>query len=114
MIFRIGNGAKVAVEAVGTYPLRLLSGFRLDLKDCYFIPVASRNLIFIFMLAQDGFDFNFNKNFYFIYLQNKLIASNFLIDSLYYLHINANVNLNKQVVSTVDQKKFKNKINQKY
>ena len=34
MIIRIGNEEKVATEAVGTYPLRLPSGVRLDLKDC--------------------------------------------------------------------------------
>ena len=66
MILRIDNRAKITAEAVGTYPLRLPSGFKLDLKDCYFIPIANRNLIFISMLAQDGFDFN--QDFYFIYL----------------------------------------------
>ena len=68
VILWIDNGAKVIVEAVGTYSLRLPLEFRLDLKDCYFILVASQNLIFMFMLAQEGFEFNFNKNFYFIYL----------------------------------------------
>ena len=68
MILQIGNGAKVAAEAVGTYSLRLPSGFRLDLKDCYFVPVASRNLFSISMLAHDEFDFHFNKNFCSIYL----------------------------------------------
>ena len=69
MILQVGNRAKVAVEAVGTYPLRLPSNFRLDLKDCYYVLVASRNLIFISVLAQEGFEINFNKNFCFIYLQ---------------------------------------------
>ena len=59
----IDNGVKVTAEAVGTYSLRLSSEFRFDLKDYYFILVASQNLIFISVLAQDGFDFNFNKNF---------------------------------------------------
>ena len=47
----IGNGAKVATEAIGIYPLRLSSDFRLVLKDCYYVSVASRNLIFVFVLA---------------------------------------------------------------
>ena len=68
MILRIDNGAKITAEVIGTYPLRLLLGFRLDLKDCYFIFIASRNLISVSVLAQDGFEFNFNKNFYSIYL----------------------------------------------
>ena len=68
MILQISNGAKVTVEAVGTYLLQLPSEFKLDLKDYYFIPVACQNLIFVSMLAQDDFDFNFNKDIYFIYL----------------------------------------------
>ena len=95
MTLRISNGAKVTTEVVGTYPLRLLSGFRLDLKDCYFVSITIQNLIFVSVLAQDGFDFNFNKNFYSIYLWNKLVTHDLLMDSLYHLHIDANVNLNE-------------------
>ena len=41
MIFQIDSGAKVAVEVVGTYPLRLPSDVRLDLKDYYYVLVTS-------------------------------------------------------------------------
>ena len=41
MIFQVDNRTKVTVEAIGTYSLRLSLGFRLDLKDYYFISVAS-------------------------------------------------------------------------
>ena len=68
MILRISNGAKVAAEAVGTYPLRLSSGVRLHLKDYYYVPVASQNLISVSVLAQEGFEIYFNKDFYCIYL----------------------------------------------
>ena len=68
MIFWIGNGAKITAEIISTYPLRLPSDFRLDLKDCYFIPVASQNLIFMPVPAQKVFEISFNKNFYSIYL----------------------------------------------
>ena len=43
-----------------------------------------------------------------------MIAHDLLIDSLYHLHVDTNVNLNEQIVSTVGQKRSKNKINQKY
>ena len=66
------------------------------------------------MLAQNGFDFNFNKDFCSIYLWNKLVARGLLIDSLYHLYIDGNVNLNEKIVSAVGQKRSKNKINQKY
>ena len=47
------------------------------------------------VLAQDGFEFNFKKDFYNIYLRNKLIARALLIDSLYYLYSDAFMNINK-------------------
>ena len=58
---RVSNRARVAVVAVGTYPLRLPSGLSLIFKDCYYKSVASRNLIFISVLAQDNYNFHFNK-----------------------------------------------------
>ena len=109
MILQIDNGAKIIAEVMILF--RLSSKFRLDLKDCYFISVASQNLISVSMLAQDGFKFNFNKNFYSIYLWNKLVARDLLIDSLYHLHTDANVNLNKQIVNIIGQKRSRDKIN---
>ena len=94
MILRVGNEAKIAAEAIGTYLLRLLSGVRLDLKDCYYVPVASRNLIFVSVLAQEGLKLVSIK-IYFIYLRNKLVAGDLLIDSLYHLYVDVNVNLNE-------------------
>ena len=68
MILRIDNKTKVAAEVVGTYLLQLLSDFRLDLKDYYYILVASQNLISVSVLAQKSFEIYFNKDFCFIYL----------------------------------------------
>ena len=68
IILRISNGVKIVAEAIEIYPFWLPSGFRLALKDCYFVPVASQNLIFISVLAQKEFVFNFNKDFCLIYL----------------------------------------------
>ena len=48
---RISNGARVAAVAMRTYSLRLSLKFSLLLKDCYYVPVASRNLISISILA---------------------------------------------------------------
>ena len=68
IILRVSNGAKIVTEIVDTYPLRLLSDVRLDLKDCYYISVASQNLIFMSVLPQEGFKIYLNKNFCSIYL----------------------------------------------
>ena len=68
MNLQIDNGSKITIEIVGTYPLRLPSGVRLDLKDHYYVSIASWNLISMSVLAQEGFEIYFNKNFYSIYL----------------------------------------------
>ena len=43
-----------------------------------------------------------------------MIARDLLINSLYHLHVDADVNLNKQIVSVVGQKRPRDEINQKY
>jgi hypothetical protein len=58
---RVGNGAKVAVLAVGTYHLSLPSGLFLELNNCYCIPALSKNIISSSCLEQvDGS--NISKN----------------------------------------------------
>ena len=48
MVLRVGNGATVAV---GTRSQILSLGQRLMLKDCYFVPEATKNLISVSVLA---------------------------------------------------------------
>ena len=43
-----------------------------------------------------------------------MVACDLLIDSLYHLHVNTNMNINEQVMNIVSQKRSKDKINQKY
>ena len=66
------------------------------------------------VLVQDEFIFNFNKDFYSIYLRNKLIARALLIDSLYYLYADASVNINEQLVKAVVHKRPRDDLNYKY
>ncbi|KAK8569289.1 hypothetical protein V6N12_007819 [Hibiscus sabdariffa] len=42
---RVGNGARVAALAVGTYVLSLPSGLVLNLENCYFVPSLTKNII---------------------------------------------------------------------
>ena len=90
---QIGNGAKVAAVSIGTYHLRLPLEISLILKDCYFVPVASKNLISISILVQDNYNFYFNKDICIIYFENKVVACAFLINGLYHLYMDASVNI---------------------
>ena len=91
MILCIENGARVATMAVGTYPLRLPSGLDLVLRDCYYVPAASRNLISVSCLAQEGYIISFLKDHCNILYERNKIASGFLIKDLYQLHIDVSI-----------------------
>ena len=97
--------------AVGTYPLRLPSDLSLILRNCYFVPGASRNLISISSLAQDNYVFNFNKDYCTIYLKNKMVGCDFLIDNLYHLHIDIFVNVTEQEVNAIGFKRPRDETN---
>ena len=82
-ILHIENGARIAVVAVGTYPFRLSSGLDLVLRDYYYVPTASRNLISISCLAQEGYVISFLKDHCNILYKRNKIISGFLINDLY-------------------------------
>ena len=91
MILHIKNGARVAAVAMETYPLQLSSGLDLVLRDCYYVLTASRNLISISCLAQEGYVISFLKDHYNILYERNKIANGFLINGLYQLHIDVSV-----------------------
>ena len=41
----VGNGARVVALAIGTYDLNFPSGLVLSLKNCYYVPAMSKNII---------------------------------------------------------------------
>ena len=54
---RVGNGAKVAALAVGSYCLSLPSGVLLNLNNCYYVSSINRDLISNLMLDSEGITF---------------------------------------------------------
>ena len=66
------------------------------------------------MLAQDNYNFYFNKDICSIYFRNKIITCTFLIDSLYHLHMDVSVNINEQIVNAIGSKRSRDRISQKY
>lgn len=59
---RVGNGARVAALAVGTYHLSLPSGLILELENCFYVPAICRNIISISCLDKKGFSFIIKDN----------------------------------------------------
>ena len=52
---QVGNGARVATLEIGNYSLSLPSGLVILLKNCYFVPAMSRNIISVSCLDMDGY-----------------------------------------------------------
>ena len=85
MDLRVGNGAKVAALAVGTYTLSLPSGLDLCLEDCYFVPSLTKNIISISCLDKIGFEIIIKNNCCSFYLNNVFYGSAQLNNGLYVL-----------------------------
>ena len=63
----MGNGARVAVLAVGVYDLNLPSGLVFQLKNFYYVSAVSRNIISVSCLDVGGFHFIIKNNIFSIY-----------------------------------------------
>ncbi|KAK8547478.1 hypothetical protein V6N12_031615 [Hibiscus sabdariffa] len=70
---RVGNGARVAALAVGTYVLSLPSGLILNLENCYFVPSLTKNIISVSCLDKIGFEIIIKNN-----------SCSFFYDNLFY------------------------------
>ena len=67
---RVANGAKVATLGVGNYCLSLPSRLLLELNNCYYVPAMNRNLISIYALDDEGFEFMIKNGSFSIFKDN--------------------------------------------
>jgi len=88
----VGDGKKVAVEAIGTFRLQIKIGFCLDLFGNFVVPSFRRNLFSISSLNKFGFSCSFGNNKVSLYQNSNLIGSGSLIDNLYMLDVNCSYN----------------------
>ena len=63
----MGNGARVIALDVGVYDLTFPSGLVFQLKNCYYVPIVSINIISASCLDVDGFHFIIKNNIFSIY-----------------------------------------------
>ena len=83
---RVGNGAKVAAIAVGTYYLSLPSGLVLELDECCYVPALTKNIISVSCFDKKGFSFIKNKCCS-VYLNDMFYCSAPLMNGLYILDL---------------------------
>ncbi|KAK8569291.1 hypothetical protein V6N12_007821 [Hibiscus sabdariffa] len=100
---RVGNGARVAALAVGTYVLSLPSGLNLNLKNCYFVPSLTKNIISVSYLEKIGFEIIIKNNSCSFFYNNLFYGSAQLINGLYILNQeNMIFNINTKKLKTND------------
>ena len=78
------------------------------------MPTASRNLISVSCLAQEGYVISFHKDHYNIFYENNKVADGFLINGLYQLHIDVSVFNIEQNINTIGIKRPRDSLNDKY
>ena len=109
---RVGNGARVAALAIGTYYLSLPSRLVLELDNCYYVPSMSRNIISIYRLDMVGFSFIIKNNTCSIYYSDIFYEDAHLSNGLYILNHD---NSNAKSIYNINTKRFRsNDLNTTY
>ena len=103
---RVGNGAKVAAIAVGTYHLSLPTGLILELENCFYVPAICRNIISVSCLDKKGFAFSIQNNSCSFSLNNVTYGVARLFNGLYVLDLDTPIyNVNNKRLKTDDSNK---------
>ena len=112
MDLRVGNGARVAALAVGTYYLLFPSGLVLELDNCYYVLAMSRNIISISCLDMVGFSFIIKNNTCSIYYDDIFYGDAHLSNGLYSINHD---NPNAKSIYNINTKRFRsNDLNTTY
>nr|GFA24035.1 zinc finger, CCHC-type [Tanacetum cinerariifolium] len=69
----VGDGHRIAVEAIGTYHLELPSGLVIVLNNCLYAPSITRGVISVSRLFDDGFINRFDDNNVISVSENNLV-----------------------------------------
>ena len=84
---RVGNGARVSALEIGNFELTLPSGLVILLKNCYYVPAMSRNIISVSRLELDGFVFIIKNNVISIHRKDMFYGNALLSNDLYILDL---------------------------
>ena len=87
VVMRVGNGNGIAAQAVGIMPLRLPSGFILELNNCYFVPLLCRNIISGSCLVHDGYSYKSENNGCSLYCKDMFYGFAPIVGGLFILNL---------------------------
>ncbi|CAJ2659127.1 unnamed protein product [Trifolium pratense] len=102
----VGDGNKVAVEAIETFRLLLKTGFHLDFVETFVASSIRRNLISISILDKSGYTCSFGNNKFSLSYDSNVVGYGSLNDNLYMLDIECPYNKIMQVESHGTKRKL--------
>ena len=105
VVMSFGNGAGIATQAVGIMPLRLPSGFILELNNCYFVPLLCRNIISGSCLVHDGYSYKSENNGCSLYCKEMFYGYAPIVGGLFILNLecgNDVFNMNAKCLKKAD------------
>jgi hypothetical protein len=91
----VGNGTKAVTLTVETYYLTFQIGIILELDNCYFVSILSRNIVSVSFLALNGLKFIMNGKCCSFYNDNVYYGYGIYMNSLYILDLDINNKKNK-------------------
>ena len=88
--FTVGNNEKADVVFVGDVILILDFGFRLMLKDTFYVPSFTRNLVSVSCLDMYDYSFEIKSNFISLFLNSNKVGCCYMSNGLYRLCLSPN------------------------
>ncbi|GJR77276.1 retrotransposon protein, putative, ty1-copia subclass [Tanacetum coccineum] len=102
----VGDGYRVAVEAIGEFHLCLPSGLILILHNCHYAPSITRGIISVLRLYDDGFVNRFDGNVLLVSRNNLVYFSAILRDGIYEIDLYSS-NTNDSSIYVISNKRAK-------
>ncbi|KAL6582689.1 hypothetical protein OROMI_004767 [Orobanche minor] len=90
---RVGNKARVAAIAIGTYYIKLPSGLILELNNCYCAPAIGRNNISVSCLDLKGYNFTIENSVMSIFNKGIFYGDALMSGRLYPLNLESSKSL---------------------
>ena len=112
MVLHVGNGAKVAVQALGNFDLCLPNGLYLKLDNVCLIPSLTRNIISVARLKQSGSTYQFVDDNIHSFMNGMFYFEARPINGIYELNLDCSSNNNS--IYHANTKRVKYDLNQTY
>ena len=112
MVLHVGNGARVAVQAIGHFDLHLPSGLYLTLNNVCLITSITRNIVSVSRLRKSGFNFQFVDDNIHSFLNGIFYFEARPINGIY--ELNLDDTSNDKSLYHVNTKRIKQGLNQTY